>query len=153
MNDRTALLDEIDAGWRAFAAALANLSDDDLLGLADGTWTRKDLVAHVAWWEGSSADALVAVAAGREPEWLEEPLDERNARVEAEHKDLTPAVVRQMALETHARLIRAIEDADELDLFDADRLPWLQGDPLASKIRGDTSEHYPDHLAALRSGR
>ena len=150
MNDRTALLREIHETWQGYAAALAALTDEDLLGIADGSWTRKDLVAHVAWWEGSSADALEAVSAGRDPAWRDETTDETNARVEAEHKDLAPADVRRLAVQAHERILARIGASADEDLLTAGRFGWMQGRALVEMVRGDTSGHYPEHTAHLR---
>ncbi len=152
MNDRTSLLQEIDAAWRPYAAALAGLSDSDLLAIADGTWTRKDLVAHVAWWEGSSAGALEAIREHRDPPWRDETTDAKNARIEAEFKDVPASEVRQLAAAAHERLLAAIDAADEADLATPGRFPWMGGDPLAEMVRGDTSRHYPDHVRHLAPG-
>jgi hypothetical protein len=153
MNDRTTLLREIHEAWQAYAAALAACADDDLLGIADGTWTRKDLVAHVAWWEGSSSDALEAVTAGRDPAWRNESTDATNARVEAEHKDLPVAEVRRLAAAAHERLLATIGAASDEDLFTAGRFPWMNGAALVEMVRGDTSQHYPEHAGHLAEHR
>lgn len=150
MDDRSTLLREIEAAWRPYADALDALSDDDLLEIADGTWTRKDLVAHVAWWEGSSTSTLEAVAEHRDPPWRDETTDETNARVEAEHKDVPGPEIRTMAAVAHERLLRAIAAVDEADLSTAGRFPFMNGDALIALVRGDTSEHYPEHVRQLR---
>ena len=149
MNDRTTLLREIDEAWQPYAAALAAATDEDLLGIAEGTWTRKDLVAHVAWWETSSADTLEAIGDERDPPWRDETTDETNARVETEFKDVSAADVRRLAGEAHARLVERIASMDDEDLATPGRFPWMNGEPLAEMIRGDTTRHYPDHVAPL----
>lgn len=149
MDDRATLRAEIDEAWRPYAAILNSLSDDELLTHADGTWTRKDVVAHVAWWEASSADALAAVAAGRAPAWRDETTDATNARIEAEWKTAPTTAVRAFAAAAHERLLAGLGAVNEADLWTSGRFAWMDGDPLAEMIRGDSSRHYPDHLDAL----
>jgi hypothetical protein len=152
MHDRTTLLREIHEAWQAYAAALAALTDEDLAAVADGSWTRKDLVAHIAWWEGSSADALEAVAAGRDPASRTETADETNARIEAEHKDVPASEARRLGAQAHERLLARIGAATDDDLFAAGRFRWMNGDPLVEMVRDDTSRHYPEHTRRLRAG-
>jgi len=153
MNDRTTLLREIHEAWQTYAAALAACSDDALLEIADGTWTRKDLVAHVAWWEGSSSDAVEAVTAGRDPAPRTESTDATNARVEFEHKDLPAAEIRRLAAAAHERLLATIGGASDEDLFTAGRFGWMNGAALAEMVRDDTSRHYPEHVSHLVAAR
>ena len=149
MDERDALIAEIEAAWRPVAAILDHLTDDELLGAAEGSWTRKDVVAHLGWWEASSAATLEAIAAGADPPWRDETTDATNARVEAEWKHAPAHAVRQFGADAHARLVAALRAIDPADLFTPGRCPWLDGDPLSAMVRGDTTEHYPEHLDAL----
>jgi hypothetical protein len=41
-------------GHEQLLAALDSLSDDELALPAQGEWTRRDVVAHIEWWERHS---------------------------------------------------------------------------------------------------
>ncbi|MFL5756395.1 MAG: ClbS/DfsB family four-helix bundle protein [Chloroflexota bacterium] len=117
-------------------------------------WTRKDVVAHIGWWEGHSADLIEALRAGREPhERVSGAIDEINERVYREHLADTPDAARRFEAAEYARLVGALEGASEEDLFDATRFPWTEGEPLLATIRADTSLHYEEHLEHLRAAR
>lgn len=135
--------------------AIAALSDDELALPAQGEWTRRDVVAHIEWWERHSAGVVTALRSGREPYPTDEPfdLDARNAQVFEENRGRSAADVRSGEAAAWTELLGAIETASEEDLFDPARFAWTGGDPLVEIIRSDTDRHWAEHLPHLGQAR
>jgi hypothetical protein len=149
--DKQQLIAALRTGHERLRAAIDALSEDELALPAQGEWTRRDLVAHVEWWERHAAHVVAALRAGRDPYPADEPfdLDARNARVFEESRGRAAAEVRSGEAAAWADLLRVIEAADEADLFDPARFAWTGGEPLVEIIRGDTDRHWEEHLPHL----
>jgi hypothetical protein len=154
--DKATLLDDIRATHAPIESAAAALDDAALLGLAPGLdgWTRKDVLAHVAWWNLHSADIVAGVRSGVDPyPGGDEPWDPDawNARILADNRDRAPDDVRRGEAASFARLVVAVEAATDEELFGEDPHPWLDG-TLAETIAEDSTLHYPDHVPHLAAG-
>src|SRR5256885_15635859 len=59
------LLKRLDQAWAEFRESYAGLSDADLMrpGVT-GTWSVRDIIAHVTWWEEEALTHLPLVLAG-----------------------------------------------------------------------------------------
>ena len=151
--DKDALLHRILTSHATIEAAVARLSDDDLLGDAPGMpgWTRKDVLAHLEWWHEHSSDVVQGVRTGVDPyPGGDEPwdLDARNADTLEANRDRPAADVRAGEAASFARLVAAVRGATHEELFDEDPHPWLDG-TVAETVIEDTSGHYPEHLPHL----
>ena len=116
----------------------------EMPGLAGGAWSAKDLMAHVTFWES----LMVARLGGPKPsvEWAGD-VDSTNAAVYAANVGRTLADVRRDFDAVHQDLVARVEALtdDELNAVrdpDDERVVWDQ-------IRGETWDHYPEHVAAL----
>jgi len=133
---------------------IVRISDERLRGLAMDAWTGKDVLAHLAWWQGHSARLIEDYRAGRQPDYTTHPgttTDEINVYVYREHLGDSPEAARGAFAETFRLLLTAIEPLTDDDLSGADRCPWLNGGALAEMVFGDTSSHYDQHFAPLES--
>jgi hypothetical protein len=153
--DKDTLLRDIRAPHAPIEAA-AGLDDATLLGLAPGLdgWTRKDVLAHVEWWNVHSADVVEAVRTGIDPYPGDDDAwdpDAWNARILAENRDRTPDDVRRGEAASFARLVAAVEGATDAELFGEDPHPWLDG-TAAETVAEDSTLHYPDHAPHLAAG-
>jgi len=109
MTPREALLKRLHRAWEAFHESYAGLSDPDLLKAGvTGTWSVKDIIAHVTWWEEEALTHLpVILAGGRPPRYSVTygGIDAFNARMTELRKDLSLSeVLRQRDL-VHGRLV------------------------------------------------
>ncbi len=129
-------------------AVIDRLSDDELALPAQGDWTRRDLVAHIEWWERHSANVVEALCAGREPyDRAGAPdLDTQNAEILEESRERATADVRRGEADAWTLLIDVLDAAPEKALFEADHFPWTEGEPLVETIRWDTDRHWAEHL-------
>lgn len=151
--DKDTLLRGIRETHAALGAAAAALDDDALLGPAPDMpgWTRKDVLAHVEWWNRHSVAVIEGVRTGVDPyPGGDEPWDPDawNATILAEHRDRSPADVRGGEAASYLALVAAVEDATDEELFAVDPHPWLDG-TLAETVLEDSSEHYAEHLPHL----
>jgi hypothetical protein len=149
--DKHELIAALRIGHDQLRAAIDALSDDELALPAQGEWTRRDVVAHIEWWERHSAHVITALHEGRDPYPADEPfdLDARNARIFEESRGRTTDDVRSGEAAAWADLLGAIEAAGETDLFDPARFAWTAGEPLVEIIHGDTDRHWAEHRPHL----
>jgi len=149
--DKLELLAMLRAGHDRLASSIAALSDDELALPAQDEWTRRDVVAHIEWWERHSTHVVKSLRGGRDPYPTDEPfdLDARNAQVFEESRGRSAADVRAGEAAAWTELLRAIEAADDADLFEAGRYAWREGEPLVEMIHWDTDRHWAEHLPHL----
>ena len=146
--DRTALVRRLDKAWTAFKDSYAGLSETDLLepGVT-GTWSVRDIIAHVTTWEEEALEHLPAVLEGRRlPRYSTRDggLDTFNALMTAKKAGLPLAEVFRQE-EVHRRVVEAIERAPEDQLVSETRF--------RRRIRLDTYGHYPRHTRAILAWR
>src|SRR5262245_21849748 len=152
--DKAGLLEAIRQTHAPIEAALASLDDAALLEPAPGLegWTRKDVLAHMEWWNDHSARVVEGLTAGREPYPREGPfdVDALNASIVEESRERTASDVRAGEAASFARLLERVEAASDDELFDVGRYEWLGADEaLRETVEADSSEHYPEHLPHL----
>ncbi len=145
---RTELLDAIRTGRRTLDETLAGFSDAQMADRIDETWTRKDVVAHFDAWERRVVRLLDRLRSGA-PADPEVETDELNERYWRESRDRSLADVRAGEQDAYDRLIAAIDAASDEELFDGGHFAWTEGDPLAEWFRGNSDEHYAEHLEQL----
>ena len=119
-----------------------------MLERIDDRWTRKDVVAHLEAWERRVVRLLERLRSGA-PTEPEVETDELNERYWRESRDRSPADVRAGEGQAYDALLGAIEGASDEELFDGSHFAWTEGDPLAEWFRGNSDEHYAEHLEQL----
>jgi hypothetical protein len=85
-----------------------------------GTWSIKDLLAHLAGWDFANLEAAQAVLAGRRPAfWAHHDRDWQtfNAHLVAEHRRQDPAELLTLLEGSHHQLIAFLEPIPAGDLF------------------------------------
>jgi hypothetical protein len=146
--NRATLTETIAAGRDRLDTALAAFDDAAMLEVVDAPWTRKDVLAHLEAWERRVVGHLATLRAGDRPDGSV-PTDELNDRFYREGRDRSLADVRAGERAAYAALRAAIDGASDEELFDGDHFPWTDGDPLADWFRGNSDEHYAEHLEQL----
>lgn len=150
--DKSELLRRMRDGYPVIDGAALTMSEDALhaepVGMAG--WTRKDVLAHIAWWHRHSTLVLKGIRSGVDPYPDDEgfDLDALNARVLAENRERSDAEVREDVAASFNELVNAVDAATDRELFEAGVVPWLNG-TAAQVVASDTFEHYPDHEAQL----
>lgn len=115
------------------------------------TWSVKDLLAHIGWWEQRATDIITTLCSGGVPGNAVEfgDVNALNARTYAQNRDRPLADVRESEKAAYAALLRLVETTLEADLFDDQRFAWTGGRPLFTWIVWNTYEHYDEHLVEL----
>ncbi len=146
--DRDSLLRSIRAGRERLVSTLAQFDDAAMLDRVDAEWTRKDVLAHLEAWDRHVVERLDALRRG-DALTDEEDTDALNARFHAQDRDRSLADVRSGEAEAYGAVLAAIDRASEEELFDGAHFAWTEGDPFAEWFRGNTDEHYDEHLEQL----
>ena len=146
---RTRLLKRIDTAWQALLAACDGLSEAELLepGVT-GTWSVKDIIAHVTVWEGEALSHLPVVLAGRRPPRYSVThggINAFNAQMTQRNRDLPLSEVLERRDDTHARLVEFLQQAPESECG--------AGTRFRRRLRLDTYGHYGIHARAIRAWR
>jgi uncharacterized damage-inducible protein DinB len=119
---------------------------------AAGTWTLKDVIAHLAWHEREVAQALQARDFTNSSDWWLLPTDERNRRIYEAHREIPLAKVIAEAHLAYTDLLAAVQSLSEDELNDASRFTNHPPDAAPWEIVAQNSyEHYQDHMDDLRS--
>ena len=147
--NRSRLLKRLEEEWAAFADSYAGLSDPELMehGVT-GTWSVRDIIAHVTTWEEEALKHLPLILdGGRPPRYstTHGGIDAFNAWMTERKKDLSLSEVRRQLADTHRRLVAFIERAPEDQLRGETRF--------RRRLRLDTYGHYPLHGEAIRAWR
>jgi hypothetical protein len=146
--NRTTLLATLAAGRARLDATLAEFDDAAMLDRIDQEWTRKDVLAHLEAWERRVVDHLERLRIGETPDGSIET-DERNAQFYRRDRDRPLDDVRAGERDAYETVLAAISRASDEELFDGTHFAWTEGDPFAFWIRGNTDEHYEEHLEQL----
>ena len=146
--NRTTLVATIAAGRGRLDAAVAGLADAVMLDRIDETWTRKDVIAHLEAWERRVVENLVTLRGGGTPDGTLET-DDLNGRFFTLNRDRSLEDVLAGERDAYRSLLAAIDGATDEELFDGQHFAWTEGDPLADWFRGNTDEHYDEHLEQL----
>ena len=145
----TRLLRRLDHAWKALQESYAGLSEGELVepGVT-GTWSVKDIIAHVTWWEEEALAHLpVILAGGRPPRYSVAygGIDAFNAKMTKQRRDLSLAEVLRHRDDVHRRLIVLVRSAPETQVTGETRF--------RRRLRLDTYGHYPKHALAIRGWR
>jgi hypothetical protein len=147
--DRHKLLQQLDKAWAIFKESYAGLSDSQLTepGVT-GSWSVKDIIAHVTWWEDEALKHLpLIITGGRPPRYSTQygGIDAFNAQMTGQRHSLSLSVVLRQMDETHRRLIDYVHSAPEEQCTRETRF--------RRRLRLDTYSHYPQHAKAIREWR
>jgi hypothetical protein len=147
--DRSQLLRRLDTAWQAFTSTYAGLSGSELLepGVT-GSWSVRDIVAHVTTWEEEALQYLPLILEGGKPPRYSATyggIDAFNARMTEQKRGLSLAEVLRQQAETHQRVIDLIERVPEDQITIETRF--------RRRLRLDAYHHYPQHGEAIRSWR
>jgi len=122
--DRQELLVNLEVGRERLEAALARIDPMRIMepGLHD-SWSVKDLLAHLGWWEQRVVDIYDALLHNRtsDPALAETPIDELNRQALAENALRSWDEVQDNEKNSYHALVTLAETAPEADLFDPHR--------------------------------
>ena len=151
MIGKAELIDRVKTERSRWNDLVARVDDDLMLKPGvEGTWSTKDILAHVIWYEREMVGVLKSRALVGSDLW-DLPLDERNAGVHEEIKDVTLEEARAEADRVFPALIEQLELLPEEAYADSahfKHMPdeWAPWDVIA----GNTFRHYQDHMESVQ---
>jgi len=150
MTDRRRrLLGQLETMWTAFRNSYTGLSESDLMESGvTGTWSVRDIIAHVTTWEEEALKHLPAILDGRKPPRYSVTyggIDAFNALMTTKKAGLSLADVLEQQEQVHRSVIEVVERAPENALTPDARF--------RRRLRLDTYGHYPKHTAAIERWR
>jgi len=140
---------ETRAQWEAL---MAQMDEQRMLQLGIvGTWSVKDLIAHVSWYEREMVP-VIRLHLFTGSDWWELPTDERNAMIYQQHSHRPLQEIVHEGLRSYTDLLEAMQGLSDEDLNDPHRFREMPEDWVPWQIfAGNSFEHYQDHLPALRT--
>lgn len=158
------LCDLIASGWDEIEQAIAGIMPTDMELRPDGGWSVIDHLAHIAVWERGTT----ALLEGRPPHeamaiseqlYLSDDDDAINQAVWSLHVDRPAAATLAELRDAHAALVAVLDGLsdDALERTSSAFLPGGSGhdngEPMRTRLVGDTYGHYVEHAAAIRALR
>jgi hypothetical protein len=115
------------------------------------TWSVKDLLSHLGFWEGRVVERYESLLRGIQPhpEDAGMDFDALNTRNHAKTHDLPLETVVQSERAAYQSLLSLVEKAPDDDLFNPSRFGWTNGAPFVDWIIGNTYGHIDEHLTDL----
>ena len=147
--NRGQLLKKVDARWQDLLASYAGLSAAEMNepGVT-GTWSVKDIIAHVTVWEEEALTHLPVILARRKPPRYSVThggINAFNAQMTQRNRELPLAEVLRRRDGTHRRLLEFVEGVPESECGGDTRF--------RRRLRLDTYGHYAVHTRAIRAWR
>ena len=151
--DKQAILNSIQDSYAAFEAGLASLEAGQMTEpVLAGGWSVKDTLAHLSIWHRRALDVLDPVEPPRVPgipaSGIEDTdINQFNDRFYEEQKDQPLDEALASFRESYRQLLAVVERMTEADLMS----PLRDETRLWEVVAGNTYDHYPEHLSAIRA--
>lgn len=142
------LLNEAAREYKAFHEALAGLNETQMTEVWLGTWSVRDVVAHIVGWHEEMGPALERLARNERPVpdgVSYEDVDAWNARFAAARRDTPVADVLLELDKTHEYFLR-VAAAVPAERFQPGKTAWKIVDQ-------NSAHHYREHAEQIRAWR
>lgn len=148
--DAAEMLALVRDGYEALLRALARVPQDEWDRGAGGSWSPKEQLGHITFWETIllwRTDSSVEPAGPRDLPWGD--VDGVNARVREWLGPQPVAEVRRRAAEVHDLVLGVVAAVDDGEMDNVrenligDESPWWR------VVGVDTWDHYPEHVRML----
>ncbi len=143
--DKDEVLKEVEAGFGELLAIVQALDERAMSRVCDGTWTAKEILAHIAGWHRTMTGALERMARGERPtpEGVDYgDADAWNAGFAAGARAQQGATIVAVLQQSFANYLRAAQ------ALPADR--FGEGKTVNRLLEGSGYGHYREHLPALQ---
>ena len=159
---KSQLLSEIDKTWIDLNTYLAGLSETQMTALHDAQgWNVKDHLTHIIAWEQS----IIFFLQGKprheavgidEAFFASQDYDGQNEAIRRQRESASIREVLAQMQKTHGELMELVNPLSEADLNRPFRsyppdTPAADRRSVMSLIQGDTSEHFSEHLAWIKT--
>ena len=142
------LLNEAAREYKGFHEALQGLNESQMSEVWLGTWSVKDIVAHIAGWHEEMGPALERLSRGERPirEGVSyDDVDAWNARFAAARKTASVADVLLEFDKSHEYFMHAAAGVPA-ERFQAGKTAW-------KLVDGNSAHHYREHAEQIRDWR
>ena len=151
---KSKLYDEIYRERDALEATLANLDEVQMIEpTLEGSWSVKDVLAHIVDWEQRMIEWIHASLDGDGPDlssdWSDEVLNQLNQEIYEANKDRELQDVLEHFESSYRQSWEAVKRLTDNDLFDPKRFPWRKGRPMWYIVEANMSGHYKEHNEAI----
>lgn len=143
-----AKVEEAQSKWQSLLSEVGEARMEEP-GVA-GDWSVKDIIAHIAAWEGRVLARMESEATGTPLEMTSWEMDKMNEEFYSRARDRSLKDVLADSRTSHERFMAFIQSLSEEDLFEGGRFKWTQGNPFYHWVEGNTYEHYDEHAASIR---
>jgi hypothetical protein len=150
------LRERISDSYAELEHTIEQLDDAQLTAPIDGSWSAKDLLAHIAAWE----QVMIHFHVGDRPfeevtrlaniPYATTQVDQINEALYARDRDLPLAQVLEAFRGSHTELLAMLDQMDEADLFKHYAPAGRGGAPVIQWIIGDSYDHYDEHRATMQ---
>jgi hypothetical protein len=152
--DKHTLLNNMRKGYGQLENLLSSLSAEQMTTPGvNSTWSVKDNIAHLAFWQSYQLERVAALKNNTEPNvpevFQQNTEDEVNEHVYQMYKDRGLAAVLAEFSATAEQLIQEVQSLTEEDLNRP--LPWLDNRPIWPSIVGNSFGHYEEHEQIIQS--
>ncbi len=148
MSDKEATLKLVDEEYRNLRQAIDGLDADALERVWFGSWSVRDIVAHVLGWEREMTAALQRLARGERPtpEGIDySNTDEWNAKFAGRYRQIGAPTVLAAWAQTHMNYVKAAQAVSD-DRFG-------EGKTANRLLEASGYGHYREHAAPIREWR
>ena len=142
------LLKEAAREYKAFHEALQGLNEEDMTELWFGTWSIRDIVAHISGWHREIGKALERIARGERPmpEGVSyDDVDAWNEKFAAAKRGEAVADVLLELDKTHQYFLHVAANVPA-ERFQPGKTAW-------KLVDGSSAHHYREHAAQIRAWR
>lgn len=151
---KSELIESLEEERAELQEMLEDLPDTVLLEPVMGSWTIKDILNHLTYWEGQTVTLLYQAMRGvpkpTTAHFSSESVDTLNLRWYEEGKARSLEMVWNDWLGVRKQLIRRVNELPEEDLNNPTRFTWLKEMPLADWIINECLDHEEEHADVIR---
>lgn len=152
---KTKILELIQSERKALQSTLEGMREAQMTEPGvESDWSVKDILVHIAAWEGMMVRWVEESLRGEVPErpapgmtW--DDLDGLNAQIYADNKDKALDEVLADFWASHQRASKLVQAMAEEDLLDPERFEWRRGDPMWHLVAANTWWHYKEHRETI----
>jgi hypothetical protein len=155
-STKTELLESITGEWDNLQTALDGLSEEQMLlpGVVE-SWSIKDVVAHITFWQVRLVTAMFKAEKGFKPDTISGGggMDKLNQQNYLDQKDRDFEAIWEDFESSYQQILNRLENWSEDMLFKPKHFDWMKGSPFARYVEGDSAEHYAEHAEHIKAWR
>lgn len=156
-TSKTELTTAMQNGYTAFEKLLEQFNESQMtIPGVNNEWSIKDILTHLAAWQGRIASKLEAISAQGESsqtdlvDWTDADLERINAQIFLLNRERSLAEAWQDFRSTYQRIYAGTERLSAEDLFQPQRFSWANH-PLWESIADNTFGHYAEHTPPIEA--